>query len=123
VVIDDDLEMLVLVHTVLSRSYEVATCNDPNQALEFIQQTEPHLILLDLMMPEHVGWGIYNEIRRGERTQDTPVIIVTASHESVDRVFALNIAHVAAYLTKPFNPDELRRSVAKALESQPPDLA
>jgi len=121
VVIDDNIDTLVLIHAILSKDYEIATINTPKEAAEFVKKINPNLVLLDLMMPELGGWDVYNQIRSDELTADIPVIIMTASGETLDRVFALHIAHVEHYLSKPFSPDELLSCVAKTLENHSPD--
>jgi|SRR5579859_6035807 len=120
VVVDDNTEMRDLMKAVLAQHYDTVAISDPALALDTIRKTKPHLVLLDLNMPGMSGWTIYNAMRDDEDMEDIPVIIVTASKESLDRLFGLHIAHVTNYLTKPFLVTELLDSIAKALEA-PPD--
>ena len=118
VIIDDDLDMLQLMKTMLGQAYEVSGTPDPTQAVDLVQHIRPDLILLDLMMPDIDGWTLYKAIRENELTQHIPVIIVTAKTNALDKVLGLQIAHVDGYLNKPFSHAELLGSVNKALEGK-----
>ena len=72
-------------------------------------------MLLDLMMPDMDGWEVYRRLRVDEATRDIPVVVVTAKVQSIDRVLALHIAKVDAYVTKPFTPQELLDSIDRVL--------
>ena len=63
------------------------------------------------MMPEMDGWEVYQQIKSDEATQNTPVIVVTAKAQSIDRVLGLHIAKVDDYISKPFSPQELLDSI------------
>lgn len=80
-----------------------------------IREHSPDLILLDLMMPEMDGWEVYQQIKADEKMKKTPVIVVTAKAQSIDRVLGLHIAKVDDYIAKPFSPQELLTSVEKVL--------
>lgn len=80
-----------------------------------IREHAPDLILLDLMMPEMDGWEVYQQIKADEKMKGTPVIVVTAKAQSIDRVLGLHIAKVDDYIAKPFSPQELLTSVEKVL--------
>ncbi|HLY25222.1 MAG TPA: response regulator [Aggregatilineales bacterium] len=121
VAIDDDVHMLKLIHDILADFYQVMTISNPAEAVDIILKNPPNLILLDLMFAEMSGWDIYNQVKRDERTEDIPFIVVTASQVSIDRVFAMHIAHVASFINKPFTAQELLGSVERALEGQSSD--
>lgn len=79
---------------------------------------KPDLVLLDLMMPDMDGWEVYQKMKADEATKATPVIVVTAKAQSIDKVLGLHIAKVDDYITKPFGPQELLESVEKVLARQ-----
>ena len=85
------------------------------EGLEVIRREMPDLILLDLMMPEVDGWEVFRQMRADEKLKDIPVIVVTAKAQSIDKVLGLHIAKVDDYVTKPFGPQELVKSVNKVL--------
>jgi DNA-binding response OmpR family regulator len=72
------------------------------------------------MMPGLDGWAVYQRIRSSEKLRETPVIIVTAKAQSIDKVLGLHIAKVDDYISKPFGPQELISSIQRVLgETQP----
>jgi DNA-binding response OmpR family regulator len=83
-----------------------------------LQQVQPDLILLDLMMPDMDGWEVYQQIKSNEITKSTPVIIITAKAQPIDRVLGLRIAKVDDYINKPFHPQELIDSIQRVLENR-----
>jgi DNA-binding response OmpR family regulator len=67
------------------------------------------------MMPDMDGWEVYQQIKSDESIRGTPVIVVTAKAQSIDKVLGLHIAKVDDYIAKPFSPQELMDSVDKVL--------
>lgn len=106
--IEDDLEMIDLVALILSRrGIHVKGIQSTQLTLETIRLDPPSLFLLDLMMPEVDGWDVLRLIKSDPLLQTIPVVILTAKTQPIDRVLGLEIAHVDAYISKPFHPDEL----------------
>lgn len=125
VYIEDEPEMIDLVRLVLTRRdkdarpdqpmYKVFGASGGREGLQLIEDVKPDLVLLDLMMPDMDGWEVYQQMKNRESMKDTPVIIVTAKAQSIDRVLGLHIAKVNAYVTKPFGPKVLMASVEEVL--------
>ena len=114
--IEDEEEMIDLIKLILERKgFEVLGAVGGKEGLEVIRRERPDLILLDLMMPEVDGWEVYRQMKADEQLKDTPVIVVTAKAQSIDKVLGLHIAKVDDYVTKPFGPQELLKSVNKVL--------
>ncbi|MCX7609269.1 MAG: response regulator [Anaerolineales bacterium] len=114
--VEDEPEMIDLIRLILARrGYEVKGANGGKEALEMIGTFQPDLILLDLMMPDMDGWEVYQQLKSHESTRTIPVIVVTAKAQSIDRVLGLHIAKVDDYITKPFSPQDLMRSVEAVL--------
>jgi DNA-binding response OmpR family regulator len=119
VCIEDEPEMIDLVKLILSRKgFQVVGAMGGREGLEAIQREKPDLVLLDLMMPDMDGWEVYQKMKADEATKGTPVIVVTAKAQSIDKVLGLHIAKVDDYITKPFGPQELLESVEKVLARQ-----
>ena len=117
VCIEDEPEMIDLVKLILSRQgYNVLGAGSGREGLALVAEVQPALVLLDLMMPEMDGWEVYQQMRADERTKNTPVIVVTAKAQSIDKVLGLHIAKVNDYITKPFGPSELLSSVIRVLK-------
>lgn len=114
-VVDDVPENVRLLEAVLvSRGYEVVTANDGLAALERVQTAEPDLILLDVMMPGLDGWRVAEALLEDDRTNEIPIIFLTARAEFRDRARGLDIGGVD-YVTKPFNPLDLAPLVRELL--------
>ncbi len=116
VCIEDEPEMIELMTLILTRhGFEVHGAYGGQEGLEIINRTHPHLVLLDLMMPEMDGWQVFQTLRVNPETAHIPVIIVTAKAQSIDKVLGIHIAKVSDYITKPFGPQELLDSVHRVL--------
>lgn len=122
-IIEDDPQIRRVVEGYLQQaSYRVVTAADGVTGLALLQQTRPHLLVLDLMLPGLDGL----EITRRLRTSADPalagmyVIMLTARVEETDRVVGLELG-ADDYVTKPFSPRELVarvRAALRRLESQ-----
>ena len=114
--IEDEPEMIDLIRLILGRrGFEVIGAAGGKEGLEKIRQEPPDLGLLDLMMPDMDGWGVYQQMKADEKTKEIPVIVVTAKAQSIDKVLGLHIAKVDDYIAKPFSPQDLLNSVDKVL--------
>jgi len=106
--IEDDPEMIDLVTIILTRQgHLVKGTTSGVEGVELIFREHPDIILLDLMIPDMDGWDIYHRIKSDSRTQNIPVIVITARTLEIDRVLGMHIAKVDAYINKPFSPQEL----------------
>jgi DNA-binding response OmpR family regulator len=115
--VEDEPEMIDLMRLILGRrGFEVKGANGGVEGLKMIHESQPDLILLDLMMPDMDGWEVYQQLKADEKTKNIPVIVVTAKAQSIDRVLGLHIAKVDDYIAKPFSPAELLASVEKVLQ-------
>ncbi len=114
--VEDEPEMIELIRIILERrGYRVIGAIGGQAGLEALQNESPDLILLDLMMPDVDGWEVFRQVRANPRLQKTPVIVVTAKAQSIDKVLGLHIAKVNDYVTKPFGPQDLLAAVERVL--------
>ncbi|MCP5463502.1 MAG: response regulator [Deltaproteobacteria bacterium] len=86
--------------------YEIIKAYNGEEALQKIQENEPDLILLDLMMPKVSGYEVCQKIKSDPKTALIPVIIITALRELDDKIKALELG-ADDFLIKPFNKIEL----------------
>lgn len=106
-IVDDEPNLLRAVAACLSgEGYEVATARSGEEALVLIAQRLPDLIVSDIRMPRMDGYALARHLRSNPRTDLIPIIFLTAKDESSDRIAGIR-SGVDAYLTKPFEPDEL----------------
>jgi len=116
VCIEDEPAMIDLVKLILkNRGFEVQGALGGKEGLELIRDAQPDLVLLDLMMPDMNGWDVYQQMKADEAMQDIPVIVVTAKAQNIDKVLGLHIAKVQDYITKPFSPADLLKSIKRVL--------
>ena len=119
VCIEDEPEMIDLIRLILRRAnYDFVGAVGGREGLEAVRNYAPDLVLLDLMMPDVDGWEVYRQMKADDDLKDTPVIVITAKAQSIDRVLGLHIAKVDDYITKPFGPQELLDSVASILGTE-----
>lgn len=103
-VVDDDGQIRQLVARFLrSNGFRVQTARDGVEMQSVLAETGADLIVLDLMLPGANGLDLCRELRR---TSSTPVVMLTAKGEEVDRIIGLEVG-ADDYLPKPFNPREL----------------
>lgn len=115
--VDDEKHIVRLVQVNLERAgYEVVTANDGKEALQKVQEENPDLVVLDVMMPYMDGFEVLQNLRRNPSTRDIPVIMLTAKAQDAD-VFRGWQSGVDCYLTKPFNPMELLSFVKRIFDS------
>lgn len=114
VYIEDEQEMIDLVSLILNRKgYEIIGANGGREGLEIVKNELPDLILLDLMMPDLDGWDVYQQLKAEEDTSNIPVIVITAKAQNIDKVLGLHIAKVDDYISKPFSPQDLVKSIER----------
>lgn len=92
--------------------YEVVGAGRGEETLRLATEGGFDLIILDVMMPGLDGWEVAARLREDERTADVPIVFLSAKNLEVDRERGLSLG-VAAYVTKPFDPDELLGLAAK----------
>ncbi|OAT67869.1 two-component system response regulator [Mycobacteroides immunogenum] len=120
--VDDERALTNLL--IMALRYEgwiVHAAHDAADAIEKFRQTEPDLLVLDLMLPDNHGFGVLRVIR--ESPTYTPVLFLTARDSVIDRVDGLN-AGGDDYMTKPFSLEELvarLRSLLRRSAAQTPD--
>jgi DNA-binding response OmpR family regulator len=117
--VDDDPQLIRLVRANLeSVGYKVAVAMDAQSALKSIDLDVPDLILLDIMLPDMLGYDLCKRIREFSAV---PIIMLTAKVEDSDKVKGLK-AGADDYLGKPFNMEELLARVEAVLRrSKHPD--
>ena len=115
-VIDDEAPIRLLCRVNLeAEQMEVLEAADGPSGLEEARTHRPDVILLDVMMPGLDGWRVAEHLLEDERTNEIPIIFLTARAEFRDRARGLDIGGVD-YVTKPFNPLELAPLVRQLLE-------
>ena len=112
-VVDDDavIRQLICVNLELE-GYEVFTAEDGEDALAKVRDVDPVVITLDIMMPRLDGWETAARLRNDPETAHVKVILLSARAQEADLRRGHGIG-VDAYLTKPFDPDDLVEAVRR----------
>jgi DNA-binding response OmpR family regulator len=111
-VAEDDQDIRDLVCLRLQRSgYETVCARDGEEALRLACDCCPDVAVIDVMMPKRNGYDVTRRLRADQRTEDLPVLLLTARvrEDDIERGFA---AGADDYLEKPFSPEELRARVS-----------
>lgn len=114
--IDDQLENLLLLKTILSEQhYQVYALKSGKTALTLIANIKPDLILLDILMPDLSGYEVCKSLKQDPQFQEIPIIFLSAASELTDKVKAFNLG-ACDYITKPFEAVEVLARVSYQLE-------
>jgi DNA-binding response OmpR family regulator len=117
---DDDPDILELVALTLERDgYEVLQARSGEEALRLAAERDPHLAVLDLMMPGMDGCEVTRRLRAAEGRRKLPILILSAFAEDRQTARALD-AGADAYMKKPFSPRELLAKAGSMILDQRP---
>ncbi len=115
-VVDDDPLMRRIVTQALDRAnYELLEAESGAAGIEATLQYRPELIILDVMMPGMDGFEVVHRLRRHPLTQSVPIIMLTALGDMAEKVHGMQLG-ADDYITKPFDPRELRARVQAHLK-------
>jgi PAS domain S-box-containing protein len=114
-VVDDNADVRDYVTTLLSEVYDVSTAADGEEGLAAALADAPDLVLTDVMMPRLDGFGLLKALREDKRTEDVPVVMVSARAGEDGTLEGLE-AGADDYLAKPFAARELMARVRSNLE-------
>jgi DNA-binding NarL/FixJ family response regulator len=115
-VVDDEPKLLRAVAVDLrAEGYKVTTARSGQEALVQVIQNLPDLIISDVRMPGMDGYKLARRLRENQRTSLIPIVFLTAKDTTADRIEGFR-AGVDAYVTKPFEPDELLVIIAGILQ-------
>ena len=114
-VVDDEPDVLLLCRLNLEqRGHDVLEAPNGDVALERAREGAPDVVVLDLMLPGMDGYQVLRSLRAGEGTSAIPVVVLTAKSLQADRERSRELG-AAAFLTKPFLPEELCDMVDRVL--------
>lgn len=115
-IIDDKKENLKYLNEILKdENYEIKASIDAKFAIESSKLNPPHLILLDIKMPELNGFEVCKILKEDENLKDIPIIFISALDDVDSKVKAFSEGGVD-YITKPFEPKEIKARVKTQLQ-------
>ncbi len=121
--VEDEAAIREMLRFTLTREdFEVIEAGDASEGERLIREQRPDLVLLDWMLPGLSGVELARRLRRGERTRQLPIIMLTARGEEENRIQGLEEG-ADDYITKPFSPRELLARIRALLRRSMGDTA
>lgn len=119
-VVDDDevIRRLIAVNLQLE-GFDVETAVDGQDCLDKVKDIDPDVITLDVMMPRLDGWETAVQLRRSPDTAHIKVVLITARAQEDDKTRGHHVG-ADAYLTKPFDPNEMIRVIRELVDAPSP---
>ena len=121
-IVDDTAVTLRNIKNILDRRYEVFLANSGQQALKFIPEKDPQLVLLDHKMPGMSGADVFEAMQADEYMKDIPVIFLTGADDRKTIYSILNLKP-AGYLLKPVDEEKLLETIQQVLSSEHKDIS
>ncbi len=116
-IVEDDTDISNMLRIYFqSQDYEVSVAQRGEDALELCRQQLPHLIILDIMLPDMDGYDVCRNLRGSLRTSHIPIIFLTQKDERSDKIQGLELG-ADDYITKPFDLEELKLRVKNSMVS------
>lgn len=110
-IVDDSPSQLMGIRRLVEKlGHEVVTAEDGAAGVEVAKRELPDLILMDVVMPNLNGFQATRSITRESTTKHIPIVLVTTKDQDTDRVWGMRQG-AKAYITKPFNEDELAKLI------------
>lgn len=110
-VVEDDFDISNMLRIYFrSQDYDVSIASRGEDGLELCRQQLPHVIVLDIMLPDIDGYEVCRRLRSNLRTSHVPIIFLTQKDERSDKIAGLELG-ADDYITKPFDIEELRLRV------------
>ena len=113
-VADDDPRMVRLITMTVPDTYEVVQATNGTDAIRVAEEFVPDLVLLDVNMPQLNGFEVLRSVRQSPKLTSTKVVMVTARSDETDRNLGKQLG-ADEYLTKPFSPLALLRTINELL--------
>lgn len=110
-----DIQTLLKIYF-SSQGYEVYAAGRGSDALDLVRKHLPNLVLLDVNLPDMLGYDIGKAIRANARTRHIPIIFLTARTEKQDMMIGLGEVEAEAYIAKPFDIELLHLEVRNTLK-------
>lgn len=118
-VVDDEADLVSVLRFGLEvEGFEVISASDGEQGLSLARETQPALMLLDLMLPKLDGYKVCRALKFDERYRTMPIFILSARSGEEDRRLALEMG-ADAFITKPYEMKELVAKIRARLQLPP----
>jgi len=116
-VVDDDPYILMSLEFLMKKNgYDVMVARNGTEALELVEKQVPHLVLLDIMMPDVDGYEICRYIKKSPELKHTKVVFMSAKTKEADILKGYDLG-ASLYITKPFSTRELVKQIKELMAS------
>jgi len=116
-VVDDEPSVRQLISKILSKSYAVIEAKDGEEAIKATQSQKPGIVIMDMMMPKMDGLTACYAIKRDPATRNTPVVMLTAIDQELNKKLSTTVMGANKYMTKPFSAQELLSVIRQLLNN------
>lgn len=114
---EDERDIRELIQfTLMFAGHQITQAANGAEALELAPKVKPDLIMMDVRMPKMTGYEACAEMKKLDELKNTPVIFLSAKGQDEEVQTGMNVG-AAAYILKPFSPDELTRQISDILKS------
>jgi DNA-binding response OmpR family regulator len=117
-IVDDEAHIRILLERTLidfeDEGVEILMAENGEEALELIKAEKPNLVFLDVMMPKMNGFDVCHVVKNELKMDDVYIVLLTAKGQEYDKQKGTEVG-ADVYLTKPFDPDEIRDKVEEVL--------
>lgn len=114
ILVDDENINHILAKRILSGSYRLLSAYSGEEALRMLEEETADLLFMDILMPEMDGFETFGLMKERGSQAEVPVVFLTSKEDESMKARCLK-AGAAAYITKPFVPDELKRTIRDIL--------
>ncbi|MEO1589578.1 MAG: response regulator, partial [Bacteroidota bacterium] len=114
-IIEDNSDVVTYLHSCLEETYDLSSAFDGEEGIDIALESVPDLIITDVMMPKKNGYEVTEILKQDERTSHIPIVMLTAKADQGARIEGYKRG-ADAYLTKPFDQEELRVRLEKLWE-------
>ncbi|MDF1699158.1 MAG: ATP-binding protein [Saprospiraceae bacterium] len=114
-IIEDNRDVVTYIESILKKDYNIEIARNGQEGIDKALEMIPDIIISDVMMPEKNGYEVCQALKTDERSSHIPIILLTAKSTAEDRIEGLKEG-ADAYLTKPFNKEELFIRLKKLVE-------
>jgi DNA-binding response OmpR family regulator len=116
--VDDEPSCIqVLTSALGGTDYQLICAIKPTDALKLARERNPHVLLLDVMMPEMDGFAVCRQLRGEAGTKDLAIIFLSSLQDPQDRIRGIELGAVD-FISKPFDPAEVRARVCRQVQLQ-----
>lgn len=116
-VVDDDPYILMSLEFLMKKNgFDVMVARNGREALELVEKQVPHIVLLDIMMPDVDGYAICKHIKSSKKLKDARVVFMSAKSKESDIQKGYDLG-ASLYVTKPFSTRQLLKQVQELLAS------